>query len=247
MLLRAMREQLATVDGDLDARVDILAENVPNPKAYLDIVTLLREAGRLAGAIRWAERGVEETGDPRLADLLVRSYVDEGRPEAAVLLRESALRAAPTRLLYAHFREAASLAGAWPAARERALDVLRAAAEESGADELAGALLDDGEPLEAWLAVEKHGCGERTWLEVARRHGADHPADVLPGFREVIRRVLERTGREASREVAVLLEELQALSTRAGERPSFDAQVTWIRGRYQRRPTLLAELDRRGL
>ena len=247
VVLRAMRTQLATVDGDLDARVDILAEDVPNPKAFVDIVTLLREAGRLAGAIRWAERGVEEAGDPRLTDLLVLSYVDDGRPEAAVTLRESALRAAPTRLLYAHLRETATLAGAWPGARGRALDVLRAAAEDSGADQLAGALLDDGEVLEAWQAAEKHGCGERVWLEVARRHGADHPADVLPGLREVIRRVLERTGREASREVAVLLEELRDLSTRAGERPSFEALVGWIRERHQRRPTLLAELDRRGL
>jgi uncharacterized Zn finger protein len=247
VLLRAMRAQLATVDGDLDAQVDILAENAPNPKAFADIVTLLRDAGRLAGAIRWAERGVAETGDPRLADLLVLSYLDDGRPAEAVALRESALRSAPTRMLYGHLRDTATLAGAWPAARERARDVLRAAAEESGGDELAGALLDDGEPVEAWQAAEKHGCGERVWLEVARRHGADHPADVLPGMREVVDRVLSRSGREASREVAVLLEELRDLSTRAGERRSFDALVGWIRERHQRRPTLLAELDRRGL
>jgi hypothetical protein len=164
-----------------------------------------------------------------------------------VTLRETALRKAPTRLLYAHLRETATLAGTWPAARERALDLLRAAAEESGADELTGALLDDGEVLEAWQAAEKHGCGERAWLEVARRHGVDHPSEVLPGFREVVQRVLERTGREASREVAVLLEELRDLSARAGEPASFEALVTWIRERYQRRPTLLAELNRRNL
>jgi len=247
VLLRAMRAQLAIVDGDLDARVDILAENVPNPKAFLDIVALLREEGEPAGAIRWAERGAEETGDPRLADVLAQSYVDDGRPEAAVALRESALRAAPTRHAYANLRATATLAGRWPAAREAALDVLRAAAEESGADELAGALLDDGEPVEAWLAAEKHGCGERAWLEVARTHGETHPADVLPGYRDAVRRCLDRTGRDASREVAVLLEELHTLSTRCGEEASFRALVGWLRGKYQRRPTLLAELDRRGL
>lgn len=247
VLLRAMREQLAIVDGDLDARVDILAENVPNPKAFLDIVAVLREAGELAGAIRWAERGAEETGDPRLADVLVQSYVEDDRPAAAVALRESALRAATTRHAYANLRATATLAGRWPGVREAALDLLRAAAEESGADELAGALLDDGEPHEAWLAAEKHGCGERAWLEVARVHGADHPADVLPGFREAVHRCLARTGRDASREVAVLLEELRALSTRCGEEAAFGALVTWLRERYQRRPTLLAELDRRGL
>jgi uncharacterized Zn finger protein len=247
VLLRSMREQLAVVDGDLDAQVDILAENVPNPKAFLDIVTLLREAGQPAGAIRWAERGLEETGDPRLADLLVQSYVDEGRPEAAVALRQEALRSAPTRLTYANLRAAATECGRWPADREAALDLLRAAAEDGGADELAGALLDDGEPGEAWLAAEKYGCGERAWLEVARAHGEAHPAEVLPGYRDALARCLERTGRDAYRAAAVLLEQVRDLSARCGEVAAFEALVLRIRERHHRRPALLTELERRGL
>jgi uncharacterized Zn finger protein len=246
-VLRAMRIQVATVDGDLDAQVDILAENVPDPKAFLDIVTLLRESGQPAGAIRWAERGVEETGDPRLADLLVESYVDDDRPEAAVTLRESALRSAPTRLCYGKLRTVAVEAGSWPAVRERALDVLRAAAEESSGDELSGALLDDGEVLAAWQAAEKYGCGERAWLEVARAHGTEHPAEVVSGYCEAVRRRLERTGRDASRDVAVLLEELRTLSTRCDEQPAFERLMANIRARHPRRTTLLTELNRRGL
>ncbi|MGH3762353.1 SWIM zinc finger family protein [Actinophytocola sp.] len=248
VVLRSMREQLATVDGDLDVRVDILAENVPNPKAFLDIVALLREAGELAGAIRWAERGVAETGDPRLADALVESYVDAERPGDAVAVRESAVRSAPTRLSYANLRATASDVGSWPAVREAALDVLRAAAErEERADELAGALLDDGETAEAWLAAGKHGCRDRAWLEVARAHGAAHPAEVLPGYREAVHRCLERTGRDAYREVAVLLEELRDLSARCGELAACEALVGWIRERHHRRRALLTELARRGL
>jgi uncharacterized Zn finger protein len=246
-ILRAMREQLATFDGDLDARVDILAENVPNPKAFLDIVTLLRDSGQLAGAIRWADRGVAETGDPRLADLLVQSYVDDGRAADAVALRESALRSAPTRLAYANLRATASLTGTWPADREAALDLLRAAAEEAGGDELAGALLDDGEHVEAWQAAEKHGCGERAWLEVARVHGRTHPAEVLAGYREAVHRCLARTGRDAYREVAVLLEEVRDVSARCGEQAAFTALVAGVRERHHRRRALLTELDRRGL
>jgi hypothetical protein len=85
------------------------------------------------------------------------------------------------------------------------------------------------------------------WLEVALAHAATHPADVLPGYREAVRRALERTGRDASREVAVLLEELRDLSARCGEETSYRTLLTWLRGKHQRRPTLLAELDRRGL
>jgi uncharacterized Zn finger protein len=247
-ILRSMREQLATVDGDLDALVDILAENVPSPKAFLDIATLLRGAGQLAGAIRWAQRGVAETGDPRLADLLVQSYVDDGRPADALAVRDAALRSAPTRLAYANLRATAELCGTWPSAREEALDVLRAAAEhDQAADELVGALLDDGDPAEAWQAAAKHGCGDRAWLEVARTHGTAHPAEVLAGWRDAVRRCLSRTGRDAYREVGVLLEELRHLSARCGEEESFTALVAEIRERHHRRPALLTELTRRGL
>ncbi|HWM04306.1 MAG TPA: SWIM zinc finger family protein [Actinophytocola sp.] len=247
-VLRSMREQLATVDGDLDARVDILAENLPNPKAFLDIVTLLRDADELTGAIRWAERGVAETSDPRLADLLVQSYLDSARPSEALASRTAALRAAPTRAGYASLRTTATLAGRWPAASEEALDVLRASAEsEDNADELAGALLDDGDPVAAWHAVDKYGCGDRVWLEVARAHGEAHPMEVLTGFREAVDRCLTRTGRDAYRAAGVLLEELRAVSTRCGEEAAFEALVERIRTRHQRRPALLTELQRRGL
>ncbi|GAB3465998.1 SWIM zinc finger family protein [Actinophytocola sediminis] len=259
LVVRAMRAQLAEVDGDLDAHVDILAEGVPNPTAFLGIANLLRDKGQLVGAIRWAERGLEETGDPRLADVLIRSYVDDGRPSAAVAVREQALRAAPTRQTYANLRATAELVGEWPAAREGALDVLRAAAErgdtggdtggetDGDADELVGALLDDGEPEEAWQAADKHGCGDRVWLEVARIHGRDHPADVLAGYRRVIENRARRTGRDAYREVAMLLEELRELAALGATDAAFTTVVADLRARNPRRRGLLAELDRRGL
>ncbi|HEX2131325.1 MAG TPA: hypothetical protein VHH15_07170 [Actinophytocola sp.] len=247
LVVRAMRAQLAVVDGDLDAHVDILAEGVPNPKAFLDIATLLRDEGQLAGAIRWAERGLEETGDPRVADTLIQSYLDDGRPAEALAVRTAALRSAPTRHAYANLRATAELTGSWPAAREPALDVLRAAAEDGEADDLVGVLLDDGERVEAWQAAEKHGCGDRVWLEVARLHGAEHPAEVLAGYRRVIENCLSRTGRDAYREVATLLAELRELSARCGEEPAFAALVADIRARHHRRRALLVELNRRDL
>lgn len=246
LVVRAMRAQLAEVDGDLDAHVDVLAEGIPNPKAFLDIADLLRGKGQLAGAIRWAERGLEETGDPRLADVLIRSYVDDGRPDAAVAVREEALRSAPTRHTYANLRATAELVGDWPVVREGALDVLRAAAERGDADELVGVLMDDGEVAEAWRAAEKYGCGDRVWLEVARAHACDNPAEVVPGYRRVIENAVRRTGRDAYREVVTLLGELRDVSGRCSVDGGLGALVAEIRARYPRRRGLLVELDRRG-
>lgn len=239
-VVRAMREQLAEVDGDLDAHVDILAEDVPNPKAFLDIVGLLRSAGQLAGAIRWGERGVEESGDPRVVDALVECLLADGRPAEAVAVRLAVLREAPTRTAYAALRGTATGTGGWPEVRDAALDLL-----DGG--ELVGALLDDGEVAAAWEAAEKYGCADGVWLEVARAHGRDRPGQVLAGYRRVITGCLSRTGRDAYREVGVLLEELREVARRCDESAGFAEFVAELRTRHARRRVLLAELDRRGL
>jgi len=237
--LRAMREQLAKVEGDVDALVDVLSDSLPRPRAYREIVGVLRHAGRLPAAITWAERGVEETRDLELTELLVRSYVDGLRGDDAVELRKAALRAAPTRLCYVRLRDTAVAVKVWSGLRSWALDVL---AREPA--ELVGALLDDDEVSEAWLAAVKYGC---VGVEVVRRHAETHPASVLASYRELVGACLARSGRDCYREAAVLLGELAAASSRCGESAAFDAFVAELRITHARRPALLDELVRAGL
>ena len=92
------------------------------------------------------------------------------RGDEAVELRKAALRSAPTRLCYARLRDTAVAVKVWSVLRSWALDVL--AAEPT---ELVGALLDDDEVEEAWLAAVKYDC---VGVEVARRRRETHPADV---------------------------------------------------------------------
>lgn len=245
--LRAMREQLATVEGDVDALVDILSDSLPQVRAFQQIVTVLRQAGRLAEATRWAERGAEETGHVELTELLVQSYLDGQRGDDAVELRKAALRESPTRTVYARLRSTAVEVKVWSGLRSWALDVLGAAAErDTDGAELVGALLDDDELDDAWQAAEKHGCGDRVWLELARWRGPTHPADVLAGYRALVQKCLERTGRDNYREATVLLRELSDASTRCGQTVEFTAFVALLRKRNHRKPALLDELTKAG-
>lgn len=235
-VLRGMREQLAKASGDADALVDVLSDGLPSAKAYREIVTVLRHAGRLDEAIRWAERGVGQTRDVALTELLVESYVDGQRGDDAVELRKADLREAPTRLCYARLRDTAVEVKVWSGLRSWALDVL---AREPA--ELVGALLDDGETEEAWRAAVKY---DSTGIEVVRRRAETHPADVLSAYRTLVEDCLTRGGRDCYREAGILLRELVDTATRCGE--SASDFVALLKSRHARKPALLDELRKAG-
>ncbi|WP_459717957.1 SWIM zinc finger family protein [Actinophytocola sp. KF-1] len=233
-VLRGMREQLAKTSGDVDTLVDVLADGLPAVRAYREIVSVLRHAGRLDEAIRWAERGVAETRDLSLTELLVDSYLDAQRGDEAVELRKADLRSARTRVCYGRLRTTATAAKVWSGLRSWALDVLPPA-------ELVGALIDDGDVEEAWLAAVKHDC---VGVEVLRLRGETHPAEVLAAYQGLVSTCLERGGRDAYREACVLLKELAACAQRCGE--SVTGFVASLRLAHARRPALLDELRRAG-
>jgi hypothetical protein len=235
-VLRGMREQLAKTTGDLDAMVDVLADDLPAPKAYRGIVELLRLAGRPSEAVRWAERGVESTSEVSLSELLIELYVSVGRGEEAVELRKKSLREAPTRLCYARLRETAAEAGLWPGLRSWALAVMASAPAE-----LVGALLDEDEVEEAWETAVKYDCVE---LEVARRRCETHPEEVVPAYQELVSSCLERSGRDVYRQAGILLQELVSAADRCGV--SVAEFVAALKVRHSRKPALLDELRRAG-
>lgn len=235
-VLRTMREQLAKSSGDVDTLVGVLADGLPAPRAYREIIAVLRQAGRLADAIRWAERGVAETQDMSLTELLIESYVDGQRGDEAVELRKTALRQAPTRLCYTRLRDTAVSVDAWQGLRSWALDVLAAEPQE-----LVGALLDEDEVGEAWQAAVKYDC---VGVEVARRRGDTNPVEVLSAYRALVEQCLTRNTRDAYREAGVLLQELARMADRSGE--SVTEFVESLKTRHARKPALLDELRKAG-
>jgi hypothetical protein len=233
-VLRGMREQLAKTSGDADALVDVLTDDLPAVRAYREIVSVLKHAGRLDESIRWAERGVADTRDLGLTELLVESYLDAQRGDEAVALRKKDLVSARTRLCYARLRETAEAAKVWSGLRSWARDVLPP-------EELVGALLDDGEAEEAWLAAEKHDCVN---VEVIRLRGETHPAEVLAAYRTLVTDCFARGGRDCYREACVMLKEMAACADRCGE--SISGFVASMKLAHARKPALLDELRRAG-
>jgi hypothetical protein len=170
-LLRVM-EELAEHTGDVDLHVLVLSRDLSSGWHYLQVATVLRDAGRSAEAVEWVERGLAATGGRGAATRLVDLGVDEclraGWVQRAVDLRRRAFRAHPGWESYARLRAVASSSGDWPAVREevpsvlagRADDVLRQVVEAESAAVAGG-------PLPEWL---------RRWrAELARCEGRSGP------------------------------------------------------------------------
>ncbi|WP_077007790.1 hypothetical protein [Saccharothrix sp. ALI-22-I] len=154
-LLRVM-EELAEFTGDVDLQVLVLARDLSSGWHYLQVATVLRDAGRLEEALEWVGRGLAATGGRGAATRLVDLGVDEclraGWVERAVELRWRAFRTHPALETYLRLRGTAAGAGVWPSVREDVVARLR-----DGADEVLRQVVDaelgavSGGPVPEWL------------------------------------------------------------------------------------------------
>jgi hypothetical protein len=91
-LLRIM-EELAEHTHDVDLQVLVLAKDLSSGWHYLQVATVLQEAGRSEDAIEWVHRGLAATGRRgaagRLVDLGAAEYTRLGRPQDAADLRRT--------------------------------------------------------------------------------------------------------------------------------------------------------------
>ncbi|MEU4443784.1 hypothetical protein AB0K14_20595 [Actinosynnema sp. NPDC050801] len=126
-LLRVM-EELAEHTGDVELQVSVLSKDLSSGWHYLQVATVLRDAGRSEEALGWVERGLAATGwrgaAARLVDLGVDECLRAGWVARAVGLRRRALLAQPGWGNYARLRAVAASSGDWPAVREEVLAAL---------------------------------------------------------------------------------------------------------------------------
>ncbi|HEU5024096.1 MAG TPA: hypothetical protein VFV01_04160 [Spirillospora sp.] len=254
--VRDLREQLAAVSGDVDAHVAVLAEDLRGTYRYAEIVKVLRAAGRDDEAERWARRGLAR--DPaghqadRLRDRLVDLLLDGDRGEEAVALRRAALERRTMHIDYAALRKTAERAGRWPGLRDSALSVIRGRAEVDHryATELLEVLIDENLLDQAWRLAVAHpnDLHESQWYRLIELREADHPADVLVPYRDLIELRLDSTGDKYRYNKAVkTIVRLGEAYRRSGDEAGFATYLIDLRARHKRKTSFIAKLDRAGL
>ncbi|MEV0679296.1 hypothetical protein AB0I60_22520 [Actinosynnema sp. NPDC050436] len=146
-LLRVM-EELAEHVGDVDLQVLVLTRDLSSGWHYVQVATVLRDAGRTEEALEWVGRGLRATGGRGAAGRLVDLAVDEclrlGWRERAVRWRRRAFLAWPAVETYDRLRALASGVGGWPQVRADVLDEVRRTGDPAVVGELLARLAARG-------------------------------------------------------------------------------------------------------
>lgn len=119
-LLRVM-EELAEYTEDTDLQLLVLSKDLSSGWHYLQVATVLRDAGRGDEALQWVERGLRATGGRgaalRLIDLAVEEHLRRGAAHRAVAVCREAFFARPNLDIYLKIRALVVHSDEWPPLR----------------------------------------------------------------------------------------------------------------------------------
>lgn len=129
-----MREHLAKASGDVDARVELLAQDLSYPYDFVEIAEVLIEAGRGNDALVWAERGLaafdqtdhQMRGDRRLDDVALAGWAERGRTAAVDELVWRRFTERPNLECYQRLKRWTTESGTWGEYEPRAISLLEA-------------------------------------------------------------------------------------------------------------------------
>ncbi|OLZ67484.1 hypothetical protein AV521_24295 [Streptomyces sp. IMTB 2501] len=251
-------ERLAKADGDVDGWGAVHAAVLaPDGSTHLAVARERDTAGRPDEALRWAERGREETPDDvtpdiALIDCLCDRYARANRLRGAVALRRVQFAARRSPIAYQRLRTAARTVGCRQAEREQPLVLLRADAGQRqrswyGGPVLVDALLDDGDVDAAWGSAAETRAHDRQWLALADRTRAVRPADALGVYRRLAGPLMKQTGNAVYEQLTGPLLSMRDCHHRLGTDDEFTAYLAAPRAGHKRKRNLMRLLDQRGL
>ncbi|MBX7549261.1 hypothetical protein K1Y78_14715 [Streptomyces sp. tea 10] len=253
-----LMERLTKAEGDVDGWVAVHAADLaPDGSTHLGVARELDTAGRPDEALRWAERGIEETpedvtADIALIDYLCDRYARGDRLIDAVALRRAQFAARRSLVAYQQLRTVARAAGCWQVEREPALVLLRTDAGQRqrswhGGPVLVDALLDDGDVDAAWGAAAETRAHDRQWLALADRARIARPADALGVYLRLAEPLMKQTGNTVYDQLTGLLLSMRDCHHRLGTEDEFTAYLASLRAGQKRKRNLMRLLDQHGL
>jgi hypothetical protein len=250
--------------GDTDALVAKLSANLPpNGSGQLRIARELTAAGRPEEALDWAERGLRAAAAggspgtavrpaPELVDFVADRYTELSRTDDALAARRDAFALGRDVRTYEQLRAAAERAGAWPATRNWALDLLRADADAlrpgqhglrlAAEPVLIDVLVAEGEGDSAWEAAAGIA-SEDQWRRIARLVESTRPADALAVYQRQIEPLKRETGDRVYERMAALLLRARECHRRLGTEAAFNSYLRALRTDQKRKSKLMSVLD----
>jgi tetratricopeptide (TPR) repeat protein len=265
-----LREHLAKAAGDVDARVELLAQDLSYPYHYVKIAEVLIEADRSDDALAWAERGLaafdgtdhQMRGDSRLDDVALAGWAERGRTAEVDELVWRRFTEKPGLATYQRLKRWTTESGKWGEDEPRAIAVL----EEQGAtnatamanrptpinryvaripapathDDLIAVLAWEDRLEEAWSVANEHDASLSVWLQLAAASETDWPLDAARAYGRDVEAQLDRKRYEAAVD---RLGHIRMLYERCGDVAGFDAYLADLRHRHRQKTKLIRLLD----
>ncbi len=249
-------DALATLAGDVEARVAVRQRDLSYAYHYLEIAELYETSGKRDSALHWAEQGVvafPERTDSRLRDFLVAQYVRRGRLDEAMLLLWQNFDDRPSLEHYIALHACAKRAGNWPVWRDKALSAIRASMS-SGASTRNVWHAGDGSLLVqifmwekdrevAWREAQASGCSDSLWMELAKQREQTHPADAIGVYQRAVERTLAQKNNRAYQDAVDLLRTVARVMKSANDTGAMTAYVTAVRTRHKAKRNFMQLLD----
>lgn len=264
-IITHIMENLARLDGNVDALVQVYARDLSAPYCYLNIAEALLEAGRAQEALQWAETGEKAfsatRGDERLTRFIVQRHLADGLHEDALQLALKMLQKHPVPANWLLLKSIAEQHGNWTGLRVKLLADLRDAldapkplprAQHDGMpfpmnrSTFVEILLADGDEDAAWQEAQKGPCLESVWLTLARKRAKNHPDDSIAIYQRLATESLRQTGashyKHAMQHILPAVRLLKAGQGAVAAKRYLDE----LRETYKRRPAFLEMIDTLG-
>jgi len=238
-------ERLAVLDGDIEAIVALLGQDLSSPHQYTRVAEAMLELGRDDDALQWADRGIEATSGwqvKHLYDIAAGVHEAKGDIEAVLGVRLDHHQNMPSRTTYVVLRDAADAVGSWDSHVSSAREVL--GGRDRGS--LVDVLLADGEVEAAWGLAAEDGdeLGNERLVRLAEAYEVVNPAASVDVYVRVVESILETTDRRAYRAAVKQLKNARRAATAAGLATEHHAYLVGLREEHRRRPSLAAMLDK---
>jgi SWIM zinc finger len=249
-IFRLREKYLMDIAGDVDGLVALYAEDLSDPRRYIQIAETLRSAGRIDEAITWLRRGLsDETWlRGRIGDLLVELYTQNGCYKEAAGIRWDNFVHNPSEYNYHMLLRAAGRLDALKYAKDRAMSHLRERAARGGghaADSLVTILVAARDIDQAWAAAQEFDCSDTCMFLLARNRAKSHPADAIPIYAREVDAAIGRKDRYGYTRAAELLVALKDLHQRAS--CDFATYLSGIKVTHRRKTALMEALTDAGL
>ncbi|MFT7650784.1 MAG: putative Zn finger protein [Candidatus Poriferisodalaceae bacterium] len=239
-------ERLAVLDGDIEAIVALLGQDLTSPHQYTRVAEAMLELERPNDALQWAERGIAATSGwqvKHLYDIAAGIHEANGDQTAVLDVRLDHHQNMPSTSTYGLLRDAAGVVGCWDAHVASAREVL--GRRDRGS--LVDVLLADGDVVAAWgLAAEDGGVdlGNDRLVRLAEAYEGVDPAASVDVYVRVVESILETTDRRAYQASVKQLKNAKRAAVAAGLADEHQTYLVGLREKHRRRPTLAAMLDK---